>query len=67
MTGYALTEKPLGQPLGRDAADVAPKDERHREMLGSASSRRIVLAIAAVIALLAGAVAMSIWRYEAAL
>ena len=67
MTGYALTEKPLGQPLGRDAADVGPKDERHREMLGSASSRRIVLAIAAVIALLAGAVAMSIWRYEAAL
>jgi methyl-accepting chemotaxis protein len=67
MTGYALTETPLGQPLGREAAELEPKDERRRATLGSSNSSRIVLAIAMMIALLAGSVAMSIWRYQAAI
>ncbi len=60
MTGYALTETPLGQPLGRESAGLEPKDERRRMTLGSGNAgRRIVLAIAVAIAVLAGAVAMS--------
>ena len=67
MTGYALTETPLGQPLGREATELEPKDERRRTTLGSSNSGRIVLAIAVMIALLGAAVTLSIWRYEAAL
>ena len=67
MTGYALTETPLGQPLGREATELEPKDERRRTALGSSNSSRIVLAIAVTIALLGAAVTLSIWRYEAAL
>ena len=43
MTGYALTETPLGQPLGRDATELEPKDGRRRATLGSSNSSRIVL------------------------
>ena len=67
MTGYSLTETPLGQPLGREASELEPKDERRRMTLGSGNSGRIVLAIAVMIALLGAAVTLSIWRYEAAL
>ena len=67
MTGYALTETPLGQPLDREAAGLEPKDDRRFAMLGSGNSGRIVLAIAVTIAVLAGAVAISIWRYQVAL
>ena len=66
MTGYALTETPLGQPLGPASVELGPGDERRRATLGS-NSGRIVLAIALMIALLGAAVALSIWRYEAAL
>jgi methyl-accepting chemotaxis protein len=67
MTGYALTETPLGQPHGREAARLEPTDDR-RHAAGSADAgRRVVLAIAVIIALLGGAVAISIWRYEVAL
>jgi methyl-accepting chemotaxis protein len=67
MTGYALTETPLGQPLGREATELEPKDERRGGSLGPSTSGRIVLAIAVTIALLGGAVTLSIWRYQAAL
>ena len=68
MTGYALTETPLGQPLGRESAGLEPKDGRRFAMLGSGNSgRRIVLAIALAIAVLGGSVGMSIWRYQVAL
>ena len=43
MTGYALTETPLGQPLGREATELEPKDGRRRTALGSSNSSRIVL------------------------
>jgi methyl-accepting chemotaxis protein len=66
MTGYALTETPLGQPLGREATGLEPKDER-RATFGSSNSRRIVIAIAVMIAILGAGVTLSIWRYEAAL
>ena len=65
MTGYALTETPLGQPLGRESG-LEPKGERRRMTLGN-SGGRIVLAIALAIAVLAGSVALSIWRYQVAL
>ena len=68
MTGYALTETPLGQPLGRENAENEPGDERRRSTLGFGSAgRRIVLAIAVAIVVLAGAVGTSIWRYQVAL
>ena len=68
MTGYALTETPLGQPLGRESAGLEPEDERRGATLGSGNAgRRIVLAIAVAIVVLAGAVGTSIWRYQVAL
>jgi hypothetical protein len=68
MTGFALTETPLGQPLGRENAESEPGDGRRRSTLGFGSAgRRIVLALAVAIAVLAGAVATSIWRYQVAL
>jgi hypothetical protein len=68
MTGYALGETPLGQQLGREDTELEPGAGRRRATLGPANSgRRILLAIAVMIALLGGAAALSIWRYQVAL
>jgi methyl-accepting chemotaxis protein len=68
MTGYALTETRLAQSPGRASAELGSEDKRRRGTLGAATARhRIVLSIALIIALLGGAVAVSIWRYEVAL
>jgi len=68
MTGYALTETPLGQPLDREAAGLEPTDEPRRKRFGFGNAGPpILLAIAVTIAVLAGAVGMSIWRYQVAL
>ena len=68
MTGYAVGETPLGQQLGREDTELEPGDVRRRATLGPANSgRRVLLAIAVMIALLGGAAALSIWRYQVAL
>ena len=67
MTGYAVGETPLGQLLGREDTEVEPGDVSRHATLGQSMRRRVLLAIAVMIVLLTGAVAMSIWRYEAAL
>ena len=67
MTGYALGETPLGQQLGREDTELEPGAARRRATLGPANSgRRVLLAIAVMIALLGGAAALSIWRYQVA-
>ena len=68
MTGYALRETPLGQPLGREDIELESGGGRARATRGPANSRRrIILAVAVMIALLGGAAALSIWRYEGAI
>ena len=68
MTSFALRRNTLARPPSLDAADVEPGREPSAATLGSATAgRRIVLAVALIIALLGGAVGVSIWRYQAAL
>jgi hypothetical protein len=68
MTGYALTETKLGQPPGREAAELETGDDQHQATRGSTTAGRwTVLAIILTILLLGGAVGASIWRYEVAL
>jgi methyl-accepting chemotaxis protein len=68
MTSYALKDRMLGQQGGREAAELEPGDARRPATRESANSgRRIVLAIALMITLLAGAVGISIRRYQVAL
>ena len=68
MTGYALTETKLGQPPGREDAELEAGDEQGQAARGSTNTGRwTVLAIILTILLLGGAVGASIWRYEVAL
>ena len=68
MTGYALGETPLGQQLGREDFELEPGAAPRRATLGPANSgRRVLVAIAVMIALLGGAAALSIWRYQVAI
>jgi methyl-accepting chemotaxis protein len=68
MSGYALRKATPGRLPGREAAELESGDEPRQTTLGSSTGgRRIVLAIALVIALLGGTVGTSIWRYQAAL
>ena len=67
MTGYALRST-LGWLPGRKVAELDEPDE-HRDVApgSSKAGRRIIFTTALMIALLGGAMAISIWRYEAAL
>jgi hypothetical protein len=68
MSGYALRKATPGRLPGREAAELESGDERDGTTAGTAlAGRRIVLAIALVIALLGGTVGVSIWRYQVAL
>ena len=66
MTGYALTRRRSGsRSAGKPR--VEPGGDPRLATLGSGNSGRILLAIAVMIAVLGGAVAISIWRYQVAL
>ena len=68
MSGYALRKTTPGRLPSREAVELESADEPRGAAVGSAvAGRRIVLAIALVIALLGGAVGASIWRYQVAL
>jgi methyl-accepting chemotaxis protein len=68
MNSFALRGTTRGKPSRPAAAELESGHERPEGTLGSATAgRRIVLAIALIIALLGGAVGVSIWRYQAAL
>jgi len=67
MTGYALTETTVGHSPGRETIEVESVERRNATLGAATGGRRIMLAIALMIALLGGAVGVSIWRYEVAL